>query len=356
MLRHRRAEGFNLAFLDVMACGLGATILLFLVIKHNVATEKESPVVETQRLEEELEALQEQRRSLEEQTVEAVKRKAEQAAAEARGEKRSAASREAEDALLKEIDRLRQRNAELKKAVEKSIREKETADVIEDSAVGEEEYLLGLRVEGKRIGILVDYSASMTDEKLRDIIVRKIRSDAHKKDGPKWKRTQRTVRWLLNRVPEGSQVSVIAFNAQARQLGPGGWLKGGNPDQINMVVRDLRTLVPSGPTNLQAGLAELGGLRPNVTDLYLVTDGLPTQAKAKFQSGSGCSHRSQTISGKCRLRLFWNSMAAAGPDLSTTRVNVVLLPLEGDPDAAYEYGVWTSITGGLVLAPASGWP
>ncbi len=338
-----------------MACGLGATILLFLVIKHNVETEKESPVVETQRLEEELEALQEQRRSLEEQTVEAVRRKAEQTVAEARGEKQSAASREAEDALRKEIDRLRQRNAELKKAVE-SIKEKETADVIEDPSVGEEEYLLGLRVEGKRIAILVDHSASMTDEKLRDIIFRKIRSDAHKKDGPKWKRTQRTVRWLLNRVPEGSQVSVIAFSAEARQLGPGGWLKGGSSGQINTLVRDLRTLVPSGPTNLQAGLVELGKLRPNVTDLYLVTDGLPTQAKASFQFGSGCSNRSQTISGDCRLQLFWNSMAAAGPDLSTTRANVVLLPLEGDPQAVYEYGVWTSITGGLMLAPAPRWP
>ena len=355
MLRRRRAEGSQLAFLDVMACGLGATILLFLVIKHNVEIAKESPLAELQQLKAELESLQERKQSLQEQVVEAVLRNAEQGAAADETARQAADLQAAEDALKKKIAEQRAANAELRKAVE-GIKPPPPSDVIDDPSVGEEEYLLGLRVEGKRIAILVDHSSSMTDEKLLDIVSRKIRSDPEKKAGPKWLRTQRVVRWLLNRVPEGSQVSVIAFSDKARELGPGGWLRGGDRNQMGKLVADLAALVPSGPTDLQAGLAVLKRLQPVVTDLYLVTDGLPTQGKAGFPFGSGCSSQSQTISGKCRLRLFWRSMAESGPGLSTTRANVVLLPLEGDPDAAYEYGVWTSISGGLVLAPAPGWP
>ena len=48
---------------------------------------------------------------------------------------------------------------------------------------GEEDYLLGLKVEGRRIAILIDRSASMTDERLIDIIRRKVRTDAEKRAG-----------------------------------------------------------------------------------------------------------------------------------------------------------------------------
>ena len=37
MRRHRKSEGFNLAFLDIMACGLGAVILVFMLVKHNAS-------------------------------------------------------------------------------------------------------------------------------------------------------------------------------------------------------------------------------------------------------------------------------------------------------------------------------
>ena len=70
----------------------------------------------------------------------------------------------------------------------------------------EEDYLIGLKVEGKRIAILLDRSASMTDAKLVDIITRKLGSNARKKQGPKWHRTIRVARWLLARLPDDSQV------------------------------------------------------------------------------------------------------------------------------------------------------
>ncbi|MEO1925140.1 MAG: VWA domain-containing protein, partial [Gammaproteobacteria bacterium] len=36
MVQRKKTEGFNLAFLDIMSCGLGAIILVFMLVKHNV--------------------------------------------------------------------------------------------------------------------------------------------------------------------------------------------------------------------------------------------------------------------------------------------------------------------------------
>jgi hypothetical protein len=54
MRRHRRSEGFNLAFLDIMSCGLGAVVLVFMLVKHDAvrsASETEILAEEVQQLE-----------------------------------------------------------------------------------------------------------------------------------------------------------------------------------------------------------------------------------------------------------------------------------------------------------------
>ena len=43
MARRRETNIFSLSFLDVMSCGFGAVVLIFLIINH--ATEKEAAVV-----------------------------------------------------------------------------------------------------------------------------------------------------------------------------------------------------------------------------------------------------------------------------------------------------------------------
>jgi hypothetical protein len=39
MIKERRLIFFSLSFLDIMACGFGAVILLFLILRHNVVVE-----------------------------------------------------------------------------------------------------------------------------------------------------------------------------------------------------------------------------------------------------------------------------------------------------------------------------
>ncbi len=336
-----------------MSCGLGAIILVFMLVKHNV----ENSVLETDLLKVDLERLQEKEKGLHDQISEI-------------GEKKTAIFTMIET-ISREIDEIRaaitQSKSEMasqtseKRSLEetiKTVKIPKKPDVVEDPQVGEENYIIGLRVEGRKIGVLVDSSSSMTDETLIDVIRRKNSSAANKKVGPKWQRTKRIIKWLLERAPDKSDISVIAFSSKASHLGGTGWKSGGDASALNRIFNDLELLVPEGSTNLQAGLKVIAALRP--TDIYLVTDGLPTDGGTGYKSlnpFASCSSLwggASTISGECRAKLFRHTINSV--KLPGVTVNVILLPIEGDPEASNEFWQWTSFTSGLLINPAASWP
>lgn len=349
-----------MAFLDVMACGLGAAILLFLIVKHHTGTAVEPDAGERAAAgEEALTALRQEAETLAGRIEEAERESRERRDGQVRTEPSDASREDADRARLAGIERAigreRARNAALRNEVE-SIDPDRAGDVVEDVQNGEEEYLLGLEVEGRRIAILIDRSASMTDERLIDVITRKVRPDAEKKRGPKWRRTLRTARWLLHRLPAGSEVAVIAFNDRATVLHSGSWADGRERAALQGLFGELDRLVPTGATNLEAGLQALARLSPAATDVYVVTDGLPTQSLSSPGLLSGCSSNAKgKVSGACRKALFHASLKKSAPPPGR-KVHVILLPLEGDPEAAPAYWGWTARAGGLLMTPARGWP
>ena len=362
MRARRREPGSLIAFLDVMACGLGAAILLFLIVKHHTGAAVEPDAgarAAAQAEPETLAALRAEAKTLAERIERAQHELALRAERETGAERlrteRIAADRARLAGIEREIERARTRNTALRRRVE-SIETHRAADVVEDVQGGEEDYLLGLKVEGRRIAILIDRSASMTDERLIDIIRRKVRTDAEKRAGPKWRRTVRTARWLLHRLPAGSEVAVVAFNDEATMLHGESWEDGRDRAALRGLFDALDRLIPTGATNLEAGLRALGRLSPGATDIYVVTDGLPTRSLSSPGLLSGCSKSSEgKVSGECRKKLFYATLrnAAPAPD---RKVHVVLLPLEGDPEAAPAFWRWTAQAGGLLLTPARGWP
>jgi len=205
---------------------------------------------------------------------------------------------------------------------------------------------------------LVDNSASMTHEKLIDIIKTKNSSTQEKQQAKKWIRTQKVVKWLLARLPKNSDVIVVAFNEKAESLGPKNWAKANASSTISSILSDLNNVVPEGATNLQQGLQTINKFSPS--NLYIITDGLPTKGESRykslnpFASCSSLSGKSNIISGECRVKLFKQTIKESAK--SNVQVNVILLPLEGDPDATNQYWSWTAATGGLVLSPAGNWP
>ncbi len=337
-----------------MSCGLGAVILIFLIIKH----EMNQGVAEADTLLlSELEAARKQEQQLREEIREVERHTSEERQLGTELQERLLDLRKALAMLDKQTAQQQRKNETLKSSIEK-IEVKKASDVVSDESFGEEEYLTGLKMEGERVAILIDHSASMTDEKLVDIVVRKVRDDAHKKKGPKWKRAKKTARWLLNRLPEKSTVAVIAFNDKAKVLGERPWHNGKDAEAVKMLFLEIEKLVPTGATNLQAGLNKLNELRPKVTDVYLITDGLPTQGVSRPSRLGKCRSffgKSNNISGACREKLFRQTLKDSAPD-NGEKVNVLLLPLEGDPMAAPNFWRWAAATGGLMMTPATGWP
>lgn len=336
-----------------MACGLGAVILVFMLVKF----EEGVSIPEEDLLKADLARL------------EAAEADMAQALAALRS-KAADADSTIED-VSRDIDQLeqtigdtdaersqrQQELAGLKQTIE-AIQPAKTDDVIESPNRGEETYLIGLRVEGRRIGILVDSSASMTDYRLIDIIGRKGGNDANKQAGPKWQRTTAIVEWLLARLPRSSEVSVAAFGEKATPLGGRIWSSARDQSALTAILSDVQRFVPTGATNLEAGLAHMA--RQNPDSLYIITDGLPTMGSSSYKSlnpFAKCSALwggSATISGECRQKLFDHSIQRN--PMGSAKINVVLLPLEGDPGAAHRYWMWVAETGGLLISPAEGWP
>ena len=359
MRTSRRSQGSAIAFLDVMACGLGVAILLFLIVKHNIGSnEEESSRQETEENRVELLAeLNEEKEQLARELELAAQRR-EIAQAKSREQQEKFDQFEAKQNEIIQLNQQIKSETIRKTVLEQeivSIQPKQSDDVLEETRVGEENYLLGLEVKGRYIAILIDRSASMTDDLLIEVISRKVRSDADKKKGAKWKRTMRTATWLLNRLPEKSSVMVVVFNDSARKLNKGRWASGRDANALQSIADELDQLVPTGATNLEAALTELRNVSPAASDVYVITDGLPTKGSTSLKFRVKCKKNAKVVSGECREAFFQKSIRNASLPRSST-VNVILLPLEGDPEAAPNYWNWTSATGGLLLIPAPNWP
>ena len=352
MRRHRRSEGFNLAFLDIMSCGLGAVVLVFMLVKHDVVTSTS----ETDLLAKEVQQLELTQEELGQTLaqLQIIARSREDTTAKLR-----ARLARLEQSLLEKKMSLARKKAQVA-ALKNDISKRPIAhkeDLVEADTGGEENYLMGLKIQGDRIAVLLDASASMTDETLINIIKRKNGSAADKKQGPKWFRTKKILRWILARVPKTSQIAVISYNSSVKFIGKANWMKLDSP-ALGAVYQELDRIIPQGATNLQKGLEAVSG--KGVTDLYIITDGLPTVGESRYANlnpFSGCSSllgKSATISGECRVKLFRQTLKDTS--LGIVKVNVILLPIEGDPDAVNEYWGWAAGTGGLLISPAVNWP
>lgn len=361
-MRNRRLlTPFSLSFLDIMSCGFGSVVLLFLIIKHNVDTNTIIPVdtrdqtSEVMLLEEEI---LEGRKNLAKtrNTISEIDEQLVEAQGMARRimekiqETRSLAEQLSDTTSAVELDRLKLNIKELeeqKKQLQEEVRDTGD-DVRRLVGEGNREYLTGLKLGGKRILILLDVSGSMLDDTIVNIIRIRNMRDGIKRNAPKWVQTLRMVDWLTARFPRDSQYQVYVFNTKTRSALPGQegkWLDVGNKADLNSVIEALGKIVPEGGTNLENAFAAIGKLRPRPDNVYLITDGLPTRGSRTI--------RGTTITGKQRLNLFTRAVKQMPGGVP---VNVILAPLEGDPEAAFAYWRLAMSTDGSFLIPSEDWP
>ena len=299
-MKRRKLTVFSLSFLDCICCGLGAIVLLFMIVNcQNTAQRQrvtEELASETNRWELEVlvgrRDLVQARNTLDEITAELAKteglsRKILQAFSEKRLEladrdKQTLASREHVNKLKADLQSLEE---DVKRLQAGAKREEELGRKLRPfPGQGDRQYLTGLKMGGQRILILVDASASMLDETVVDVIRRRNMSSAEKLRAPKWRQAVATVDWLTAKLPPDSRVQIYVFNESAGPLlegSEGTWLEARDIDRLDQAVETLRRLPPEKGTSLINAFR--GGSRdaPAPDNLLLLTDGLPTQGKDK---------------------------------------------------------------------------
>jgi hypothetical protein len=360
-MRNKRREfsAFSLSFLDIMSCGFGAVVLLFLIIKHHADVKEVLPEYDLTR---ELSLLTEDLGEAREKISNAATRSkslseeltdAQRAAEKIRlalAVQRQIATRNTMTTSSKEIDELKQALKALeqqKKTVLSEINAK-SRQIRTITGAGNREYLTGLKLGGKRILILLDASASMLDDTIVNIIRRRNMDDAAKRRSWKWQQALATVEWISARIPQNSEYQIFTFNTAVSPIferTKWKWLKANNFEEFNRNIDELKQAVPSGGSSLAKAMAAINRLSPKPDNIFLITDGLPTQGLSP--------PKGTTVSGRQRVRLFEDAFSNVPRGIP---INTILLPMEGDPLAAWAYWQIAVQSKGAFLTPAKDWP
>ena len=363
-MRARAVTPIGLSFLDAMTCGLGAVILLFMIINAAVRDHETTVTsdlqAEVDRLE--TEVLDGQRRLVEIRnavTETDQERVVTQGLARRMIEMLATIQVELatyENTTLARRAHIEKLQTDLRTLAEDagrlsaSLPSDETPGASERLHVGDgdRQYLTGLKVGGRRILFLVDTSASMLGTTIVDVIRRRNLPDGDKVRAAKWQQALATVDWLSTQIPRDSQFQIYTFNTRAGPVvreGGAVWLDGSDREALEAAVRALRAVVPGEGTSLSNAFAAAAALQPRPDNVILLTDGLPTVGTDPTSS--------RTVSAKQRGRLFRRAVDQLPPRIP---VNVILYPMEGDPMAASEFWKLAISTRGSFMSLSKDWP
>jgi hypothetical protein len=363
-MKRRKLNVFSLSFIDCICCGLGAIILLFVVVNARSAVRRDAVTAD---LRAEVSRLKNQVLNGKKNRIEArntlLQTKAELVTIQGR-------SREAIEMIHEKKIELSDRDKEtlatkahtnrLKtdlKSLEEELRRLKAGAKSRDElgsglhpfpGHGDRQYLTGLKMGGKRIFILVDASASMLDQTIVGIIRRRNLKNTQKLRTSKWRQVVKTIDWLLSQLPQTSKFQIYTFNETALPLvaeTKGVWLDAGNVEQLSLAADSMHRLVPEKGTSLLNAFKAIGEMKPSPDNIFLLSDSLPTYGSSK--------PRQARVSSRKRLRLF-NEAIRRLP--ARVPVNIILYPMEGDPLAADAYWRLAKKTKGAFLCPSINWP
>ena len=376
-IRRQDVAGFALSFLDVLCCGLGSAVLLLLVVKHGPAdAEWDSQAYIAEQLVRLQSLVDEKKLEKDDLTEQYV---ATEHALMMAVDKRQSESKTQRARMTEFLRLLEQLNSERAVLNESSVNLKQLQLELEiqlksveevDQQLGQIQQIAGIKIEDSRVAILLDSSASMLDRSLVEIIRLRVSDENFQREAKKWVVARKTAKWAHAKIKDGGQFQLLMFNENVHDV-EGNVFKTGNAldwavkgdegisdDQIH---GSLDQALPSGATNLKESLLAVASLDPQPNQILLITDGLPTlPGDTSLRRLRKCpSVRKGTtpiLSPSCRLSVFLDAAKVAERQLRRIRIDVVLLPLDGDANSVFAYWILAAQTGGRLLAPAEGWP
>ncbi len=360
--KRRSVDPISMSFLDVISCGFGAVILLFMMMNHNdtVLPPSINPDLraEVDLLDEEIlegrDGLVRIRNTISEvdqQNVEAqglasrIQDEIDEFLEELTVIERTADTEEDEISDLQQDINALQEELERLRAAEDQVTGNNIREFVGD---GNRQYLTGMILGGNRILVLIDVSGSMLDNTIVNIIRRRNMATAEQLSSPKWQQVLKTVDWLSTQLPVPSQYQMYTFSNTAQALLPGTdgqWLEVADEAQLNSAIDELAKVVPDEGTNLENLFQTVAAMSPLPDNIFLITDGLPTLGTRGPSSG--------TISGRDREELFERAIKALPEGIP---VNVIMAPLEGDPAGPGWYWQLAMASGGSFMMPSPDWP
>jgi hypothetical protein len=360
-MARRELSVFSLSFLDVMACGLGATVLFLMIISARVHDRVEAANDE---LVAAAAALEQQVADAAEQLAAARRRKdapavpvaseisrlerliAELQERALKQDETSLARRDSVEQLKADIQRLQEANARLAETEPRPASGDRSRAFV---GKGNRQYLTGMRMGGKRVLILVDASTSMLGRTYTQVVGFRALPDARKRAAPKWRQAVDSVDWLATRIEPGTQFQIYTFGESVQSVVPGTageWLDTGEGEGLDRAVAALRQVVPAGGTSLAIAFRAARELKPAPDNIFLLTDGLPTQ-------GDSAPAEPEGVPAVKRRAFFDRAVRELPPRVP---VNVLLYPMDGDPDAAVLYWGLALRTRGSMMTPSRDWP
>jgi hypothetical protein len=364
MARRRELNTSSLSFLDIMSCGFGAVILIFIVINHSSETTPQELntvlMAEVRKIEIEIKDetvnLIEIRNALDEtndeiitteslvfEIVEAIK---ELQAKIIELAESGTSQEDTIEALKSELKLLEEEAASLEGSVAGA--ESSGSSLRSISGQGDRQYLTGLKVGGEHILILLDASASMLDKTIVNVIRRRNLPDEQKLRSKKWQRAISTVEWITANMPNDANFQLFTFNTSASPAikdTENDWLRAIEKSDTDQVLENLKKVIPAGGTSLHHPFAIARNMQPQPDNIWLIVDSLPTQGLEEPKGSA--------ISSRDRVRLFGDALEEL-PNASP--INIILFPMEGDPVAAPSYWRLAQMTGGSFLSPPEDWP
>ena len=362
-MKRRAVNVFSLSFLDIITCGLGAIILLFVLVNAKSAAQRETVTTdlssEVERLAQEvLEGEKDRvqaRNAIEETDAELLRTQGlsrriikilqEQKTELADWQNETLASKSHVNKLKADLKSLEE---ELKRLKAGAKTQDEMGNRLRKfPGHGDRQYLTDLKMGGRRIFILVDASASMLDDTVVNIIRRRNLNTQEKLKSVKWQQAVATVNWLASHLPQTSQFQIYTFNETAVPLlkgSQGTWLDAGNVEELNQTADSMRTVVPQKGTSLLNAFSAVQAIKPPPDNIFLLTDGLPTMGSSKPWR--------DRVSSQKRLSLFNEAVRK----IPRAPVNIILFPMEGDPLAADAFWRLAKDTHGSFFSPSKDWP
>jgi hypothetical protein len=364
-VKKRRAfEVFTLSFLDCICCGFGAVVLFYTIVQAQAGVEEvrriDDLTGEVKKLEEQVlvgtNNLVQLRNTLEKTDEDATQAAARRARILEELKVRREQSSEFEGESLAKREHINKLMADVK-SLQEGIKRLEGGALDQGPAGtrvkafrgrGKRLYISALQVKGKRTLVLLDTSASMMDEDVAKILRLRNQPEAARRAALKWRRALDMVEWITAQLPDNSQFQVYGFNTKSKAVQAdttGKWLQSNDPRAINNVLTAARGITPADGTSLVNALLSMRTIEPAPDQVILITDGLPTQ-------GSVAPSR-KFINAREREKLFNDAAKTVNKDIP---IDVVLLPMKGDPPASYAYWKLARKTGGSYVIPSRDWP